>query len=176
MDLKNRFEHGEYVYADSIRFPDSLKYTTGRGRIVYGGGGIMPDVFIAWDSTWFSDYYVDIRRKGVMNSFTLEYVDEQRAELSKVYPSLDAFIGSFQVEGDVMDRFLKEVGDEGIEFDEEGWKASSKLVSYQIKAMIARNLWDINAYYEVMMAIDDEYLKAIELFSDEKAFQKLHIG
>jgi carboxyl-terminal processing protease len=63
-DFSERFEHGEYLHADSIKFPDSLRYTTKQGRVVFGGGGIMPDVFIPWDSTMFSDYYVEIRRKG----------------------------------------------------------------------------------------------------------------
>ncbi len=175
-DLRDRYEHGEYVYADSIKFPDSLKYTTGKGRIVYGGGGIMPDVFIPWDSTWYSDYYVEIRRKGLMNSFTLDYVEDRRTDLTLDYPTLDSFISNFSVEGEIMDRFLARVEDEGVAFDEEGWKASSRLITYQLKAMIGRNLWNISAYYEIMMALDDEFRKAVDLFGDEKAFQNLHIG
>ncbi|NTV82694.1 MAG: S41 family peptidase, partial [Bacteroidales bacterium] len=149
-DFKKRFEHGEYVSADSITFPDSLKYQTPRGRIVYGGGGIMPDVFIPWDSTMFSDYYVELRRKGILNTFTLEYVDEHRDKLNKLYPSSAGFSKDFIITAEMIDD-LKELAEkEEIKFDEKGWNASEELILTQMKALIARNLWDIDAFYEIM--------------------------
>jgi carboxyl-terminal processing protease len=175
-DFSQRFEHGEYIHADSIKFPDSLRYFTKQGRVVYGGGGVMPDVFIPWDSTMFSDYYVEIRRKGTLNTFTLKYVDQNRDALAQKYPSIDIFRKEFDVKQGVMDEFLKELESEGVKFDEEGFQASSKLIEYQLMALIARNLWNISAYYEVMMAIDDEFTHALELLNDDKAFQKLGVG
>jgi carboxyl-terminal processing protease len=176
MDLNKRFEHGEFVVADSIRFPDSLKYETPRGRVVYGGGGIMPDVFIPWDSTMFSDYYVDVRRKGLLNNYTIKYVEENRAELNEKYPSLDAFIENFNVDADMIKKFQDLAVKEDVKFDEDGWKSSELLINTQIKALIARNLWDINAFYEIMSVIDEEFNKAVDILEDKDIFQKLNIG
>ena len=175
-DLNKRFEHGELVVADSIRFPDSLKYETPHGRIVYGGGGIMPDVFIPWDSTMFSDYYVDLRRKGVINNFTLQYVDANRAKLTGLYPSVESFNFKFFVDQPVIDQFKALAEKEGVKFDEIGWKSSELLILTEIKALIARNLWDINAFYEIMSVIDDEFLKARDILDDNEIFNKLNIG
>jgi len=176
MDLNKRFEHGEYVVADSIRFPDSLKYETPRGRVVYGGGGIMPDVFIPWDSTMFSDYYVELRRKGVLNTFTLQFVEENRANLNQQFPSIESFNDNFIIDAAVIKDFMDLAEKEGIKFDEAGWKSSELLVNTQIKALIARNLWDINAFYEIMAPIDEEFLKAVNILEDKEIFQKLNIG
>jgi carboxyl-terminal processing protease len=175
-DMRNRFQRGEFIYADSIAFPDSLKFTTSKGRTVYGGGGIMPDVFIPWDSTMFSDYYVEIRRKGLINSFTLDYVEDNRARLHEEYHSADQFKNEFQTEGEVLKRFLDRAEKEGIEFKEDDWEVSELLIKTQIKAFIARNLWDINAYYQVMLIIDNEFNQAVELLQDEKTFRKFNIG
>jgi carboxyl-terminal processing protease len=175
-DFSKRFEHGEYVVADSIKFPDSLKYETPRGRVVYGGGGIMPDIFIPWDSTMFSDYYVELRRKGVLNTYTLQYVDQHREKLNGQYPAFREFNKGFDVTSEIVDEFKSLAEKEGIKFDEEGWKASESLIITQIKALIARNLWDIDTFYEVMSDIDDEYQRAIEILEDEQAFKKLNIG
>jgi carboxyl-terminal processing protease len=175
-DLANRYEHGEFVYADSIKFPDSLKYETPRGRIVYGGGGIMPDVFIPWDSTMFSDYWVELRRKGVLNSYTLQYVDKHRTDLLAAYPDSRKFNQEFTVSEPIIEEFKALAEIEGVKFDEEGWKTSEQLILIQIKALIARNLWDINAFYEVISVIDDEYGRAVSILGDEHEFRKLKIG
>jgi carboxyl-terminal processing protease len=175
-EFMKRYEHGEYVSADSIRFPDSLKYETPRGRVVYGGGGIMPDVFIPWDSTMFSDYYVDLRRKGVLNTFTIQYVDNKRESLHQLYPDFEAFRKGFIVTPEIIVDFKQLAEKEKVAFDEEGWKASGVLIETQIKALIARNLWDMNAFYEIMSSIDPEYNRAVELLKDDQAFKKLNIG
>jgi carboxyl-terminal processing protease len=174
-DFLNRFEHGEYVSADSIKFPDSLKYSTPRGRVVYGGGGIMPDLFIPWDSTMFSDYYVELRRKGVMNDFTIQYVDKNRQQLIHNYPVFDNFKKDFVVNDDIIKQFNELAVKDSVKFDEKGWKASEELIKTQIKALIARNMWDIDAFYEVMADIDAEYHKAVELLEDNKAFSKFNV-
>jgi carboxyl-terminal processing protease len=175
-DFGKRFEHGEYVVADSIKFPDSLKYETPRGRVVYGGGGIMPDIFIPWDSTMFSDYYVELRRKGVLNTYTLQYVEKHREKLNGQYSAFQEFNKGFNVTSEIVDDLKAQAEKEGIKFDEEGWKASESLIITQVKALIARNLWDIDTFYEIMSDIDDEYQRAIEILEDEQAFKKLNIG
>jgi carboxyl-terminal processing protease len=175
-DLFNRYKHGELIYADSIKFPDSLKYSTENGRTVYGGGGIMPDVFIPWDSTWFSDYYSDLRRSGVINRFALEYVDENRSDILKEFPVLGAFKSGFNLDQVMMDGFFDMAAGDSIEYDETGWEASGELIQYQIKAMIARNIWNISAYYEVMWDIDDVILQARQVLKDGKYFKKFNLG
>jgi carboxyl-terminal processing protease len=175
-DFSKRFEHGEYEFADSIKFPDSLKYETPRGRVVYGGGGIMPDVFIPWDSTMFSNYYVELRRKGVLNNYSLEFVEENRATLNDKFPTLALFKSKFIVDSTMIREFLALAEKDSIKFDEKGWKSSELLVNTQIKALIARNLWDISAFYDVMSPIDEEFLKAVNLLEDKDIFRKLNIG
>ncbi len=128
------------------------------------------------------EYYDDFSERFehgeylTLNTFTLKYVDQNREALAQKYASIDAFKQNFDVNDGVMDEFLKELEAEGVKFDEEGFNASSKLIGYQLMALIARNLWDISAYYEVMMAIDDEFSQAMELLHDDKAFQKLGVG
>jgi carboxyl-terminal processing protease len=175
-DFSKRFEHGEYLFADSIRFPDSLKFETPRGRVVYGGGGIMPDVFIPWDSTMFSDYYVELRRKGVLSAFALQYVEENRAKLNEQFSSLGSFNLKFIPDTAMINEFKDLAEKEGVKFDEEGWGTSELLINTQIKALIARNLWDISAFYEIMAPIDEEFLKAVNLLEDNDIYRKLNIG
>jgi carboxyl-terminal processing protease len=174
-DFSKRFQHGEYLFADSIKFPDSLKYETPRGRVVYGGGGIMPDVFIPWDSTMFTDYYVELRRKGVLNDFSLKYVDKNRKKLTEEFPTIDAFRSKFIVDPGMISDFKNLAEKDSIKFDEKGWESSKILINTQIKALIARNLWDISAFYEVMSPIDEEFLKAVSLLEDKDIFRKLNI-
>jgi len=175
-DLYNRYKHGELIYADSIKFPDSLKYSTRNGRTVYGGGGIMPDVFIPWDSTWFSDYYADIRRGGLINRFSLQYVDENRIHLLERYPDLKSFKTSFVVDDEFLKPFFDLAAQDSLLFDEAGWQSSGTLIRYQIKAMIARNLWDTSSYYEIMWDIDEAILQAKEVLEDGGYFRKFNIG
>lgn len=175
-EFENRMTHGEYVYADSIKFPDSLRYLTPRGRSVYGGGGVMPDVFIPWDSTIFTDYYVDLRRKGVFNKFTLEFVEKNRLTLNTAYPTLEDFIAAFSVDENMEKDFIAMAEKEKVPFNQEGWTISEELITTQIKALIARNLWDIGAFYKIMLVMDDEFKKAVEILNDEKIFHKLNIG
>lgn len=174
-DFAKRYEHGEYESADSIHLPDSLKYETPRGRVVYGGGGIMPDIFIPWDSTMFSNYYVDLRRKSVLNNFTLEYVESNRTSLTEKYPTLAAFSSKFTVDSTMIRGLLAMAEKDSVKFDEKGWKASELLINTQIKALIARNLWDVSAFYEVMSPIDKEFLKAVNILEDKDIFRKMNI-
>jgi len=176
MEFSKRYEHGEFLDADSIHFPDSLKYETNNGRVVYGGGGIMPDVFIPWDSTWISDYYVELRRKGLVNSFSLQYVDTHRAGMLEKYPDLDSFIRDFSIDESITLQFRNKSEEEGVPFDEKGWETSGELIKLQLKALIARTIWDISAFYEVMSGLDEEFGRAVNMLEDPETFRKLNIG
>ncbi len=174
-DLSNRVKHGELVHADSIHFPDSLKYFTPAHRTVYGGGGIMPDVFIPYDSSRFSDYYVDLRRKNVFNSFVLDYLDNNRKAIQHKYPDFNSFNQGFTVDDQMIDRFMNYAEKEGVKKDQKGFDTSRDEITYDIKALIARNLFDVNAYFRVISHIDDELQKAINIMNDKTMFNKLSI-
>ncbi|HSG67521.1 MAG TPA: S41 family peptidase, partial [Bacteroidales bacterium] len=176
LDIYNRMKHGELVHPDSIKFPDSLKYYTPSGRVVYGGGGIMPDIFVPWDSTWISDYYTELRRKGVLNQFTVQYVDNHREDILSSYPDVKTYIAEFKLDDDFMKGFIEFAEKMEVPFDEEGYKTSGEFLRTQIKAWMARNLWDISSSYEVFSLIDDGYQKALEVIGDESLFSdwKIH--
>ncbi|MCK5079451.1 MAG: peptidase S41, partial [Bacteroidales bacterium] len=175
MDVYNRMKHGELVHPDSIKFPDSLKYYTPANRVVYGGGGIMPDIFIPWDSTWISDYYTELRRKGILNQFTVQYVNDHREEILSGFPEVRDYIAGFAIDEAFMNDFFAFAEDKEVEFDEEGYEASGEFLRTQIKAWMARNLWDISASYEVFSEMDDGFLKAMEVLKDESLFKDLKI-
>lgn len=176
LEMKRRFDHGEMVHADSIHFPDSLKYSTKKGRTVYGGGGVMPDVFFAWDSTWYSDYYSDLMRAGVFNKYTISYVDSKRNELMGKYSSVEEYIDGFDFSPQIKEEFLELAEKEGVKFDEKGWEASGRTIEAQVKALIARNIWDINAYYQVIYEIDKELQRTVELLQEGQIFSQFSLG
>lgn len=173
MDFYNRYKHGELVHADSIKFPDSLRYETANGRAVYGGGGIMPDMFIPWDSSGYSDYYADIRRKGLLNQFTVQYVDDHRKDLLERYPDVKAFRDLFVADESFIKEFTEMAEKEEVPMDEEGWKASGELIQFQLKALIARNLWDVNSFYFIMVDYDDTYSEAVKVLDKGLLFSQL---
>jgi len=173
-DFTNRYKHGELIHADSIRLPDSLKYHTANGRTVYGGGGIMPDVFIPWDSTPLTDYYLDIRRQNIINPLVGEYVDRQRDELQKNYPDFTSFRQHFVVDDSIMTLFFDAAEKAGIKKNEKEFNASEKLIKIQIKGLIAQKLWDLTSFYIIANEQDPEVIRAMELIGDDKLFQKLN--
>lgn len=175
LDIFNRMRHGELVHADSIKFPDSLKYTTPAGRVVFGGGGIMPDIFVPWDSTWISDYYTELRRKGVLNQFTVQYVDDHREDILKQYPEVKDYIKGFNPDKQFMDEFIAFGENMGVTFDQEGYERSKAYLEVQIKAWMARNIWDVSASYQVFTVIDDGFIKAMEVMNDDALFDESKI-
>jgi len=174
-DFSNRMKHGELIHPDSIKFPDSLKFYTSNKRVVYGGGGIMPDVFIPWDSTPISDYYLDLRRKNVINSFVGDYVDKSRKTLKTSYPEFNSYEKNFQVDDPFMADFFTYAEKEGVKKDEKGYAASEKLIKSQLKGLIAQKLWDMTELYTIINQYDEEVLKAIEVVEDDALYQKLQI-
>jgi carboxyl-terminal processing protease len=174
-DFSNRVKHGELVHPDSIKFPDSLKFYTSKKRVVYGGGGIMPDVFIPWDSTPISDYYMELRRKNVVNTFVGDYVDRFRGKLKGSYPDFETFEKSFTIDSVFMAGFFTHAEKEGVKMDDKGYAASEKLIKAQIKGLIAQKLWDMNELYAIINQADEEVLKALEVIQDDAMFEKLKI-
>jgi len=174
-DFSLRMKHGEFIHPDSIKFPDSLKYFTSKKRVVYGGGGIMPDVFIPWDSTPISDYYLDLRRKNVINTFVGDYVDKSRQILKATYPDFTRFDKKFLVDSTFMNYFFAYAEKEGVKKDEKGYAVSEKLIKSQIKGLVAQKLWDMNELYAIVNQEDEEVQKALEVVQDDTIFEKLKI-
>lgn len=172
-DLAKRLEGGELTSADHISFPDSLKYYTPRNRLVYGGGGIMPDVFVPWDSTKYTDFYVDLLSKGVFNDFVLEYIDKKRKSLNRKYTSFDRFNELFTADYLLLEDFLSLARKKDILPDDDEFEISKELIQYQLKALIARNLFDFNSYFQIMTQIDEGYLKANEVMGNDSFFAEL---
>ena len=113
-DLNNRSKHGEYLTADSIKFPDSLKYTTPRGRVVYGGGGIMPDIFIPLDTSKYSTFYNELARKGIFGGFTMDYMETHREEMKAKYPTFEDYKQNFNIDDKLYDEFIQYAKKEGV--------------------------------------------------------------
>jgi carboxyl-terminal processing protease len=175
-DFKKRLDAGEFVSADSIHFPDSLKYYTPNGRLVYGGGGIMPDVFVPIDSTRFSDYYTDLVRKGIFNDFTMNFLDKNREELLSAYQEFDDFKERFFVDESIYNQFLEKAAESEVTRQEDDkYYYPDENIKIQLKALMARNLWDVNAYFQVINSLDDELDTAIELLEDGSLFSELKL-
>lgn len=165
-EITARYEHGELMHADSIRFPDSLKYYTSNKRLVYGGGGIMPDIFVPLDTSFNSDYFRDLLRKGVFNEFALSYVNANRPQLLQQYPTVAQFTSEFVVKP-LMTDFVAKGERLGVPFDTAGMTQSEKYIEQRLKALIARNLWNTSAYYQVINQIDPVVAKATEAIEGE---------
>lgn len=162
-----RFETGELLSLEKLDLPDSLKFTTNiQKRTVYGGGGILPDIFVPIDTTYSSEYFNDMLRKGAMNQYALTWVDQNRDMLSSKYKSSDEFVKNFEVSRDITDGLVKYVEKEGIPFVKEDWDRSFEAVSIRMKALIGRNLYDYNVFYEVVNKLSPAYMKAINVLHD----------
>jgi carboxyl-terminal processing protease len=211
-DLINRYNRGEMLSADSIQFPDSLKYSTLKEqRTVYGGGGIMPDYFVPIDTANYSLLHREIVARGILYKYGLKQVDENRAAFKEKYHSFDAFNKNFTVTNKMVDDLLnlykkdKSEGDSESEIEEikisiqgensrssvsemkeinvgnnttfeeklKDFEKSKPLIQAQIKALVARELYGENEYYQVINKEIAAYRKAIEIISNQKEYDKL---
>ncbi len=175
-DRSNRFKNGEFMHADSIKLPDSLKVKTLQlERTVYGGGGIMPDVFVPLDTSKNSSTYRKINRKGIINTFALDYVDQKRDELKMLYPDFADFKNAEITDEKMMADFYKACEKEEIEINEDDLKISENLIKTVLKARIATNLWDFSKFYEIYNDKEDEiFIEALSLI-EGKYLNKLKL-
>ena len=165
-DIGTRYVHGEFSKKDSISFPDSLKYTTPGGKIVYGGGGIMPDYFIPVDTNGVSMFLTTVVSKGLVYKFAFNYSDEHREKLSKFndWKSLDKYLDK----QNFMSKFIAFVKENGVEVDMNDVKVSKKLILTHLKGYIARNILDDEGFYPIIYKDDKTIKKAIEVLNAEK--------
>jgi carboxyl-terminal processing protease len=163
----------EAFSADSIVFPDSLKYNTlVNKRVVYGGGGIMPDIYIPLDTLQYSTYSGNLNRKNVIFQFISSYIDKNRKSLQAKYKTFDAFNRSFVVDAGLFDEMVAFGEKEGVHKDENGIKISGNYIKQYMKALIARNLFDDSAYYRIINDGDNVYEKAIEVLNNWEKYSK----
>ena len=163
-DLIERYNRGEMMSADSIHFPDSLKCSTlKKGRIVYGGGGIMPDYFVPVDTALFTKYHSQLSNKGVLLKVHFQWIDAYREEWMKEYGDYAVFCKKFELDDAMMQQLIAEGEKEGVKFDEEQYQRSESLIKLQLKALIARDLWDMNEYYHTINVVNESVNKAVEL-------------
>ncbi len=166
-DLFNRFMHGEFDSADSIKINNSLKYQTSLGRTVYGGGGIMPDIFIPRDTSGVTSYFSNVINSGVLNLFTLEYSDNNREKLSsfKTYQELYNYLKKQPL----LDKFTNYAVSKGIRKRVTLINISAKLIENQLHSYIVRNFFNDEGFYPIFLKDDVTLLKAVEVIEQGKS-------
>lgn len=174
-DMLNRFESGEFSSADSIHLPDSLRFETLRNhRPVYGGGGIMPDLFVPIDTTAYSTYYRDLVAKGVLNRFAITYVDAHRNELKAAYPDGEAFACNFNVDDAMIQDIIRLGEADSVAYNAEQMEKSSKVITTIVKGLIGRDLFDSSDYFRIVNPVlSPTYRAALDLINNEEQYQKL---
>lgn len=163
-DLVDRFNKGELMHADSIHFPDSLKFQTRMmGRTVYGGGGIMPDYFVPLDTMSYTKYHRELTAKGVIVNTNLIVIDRYRKDYEKRFPDFKTYVKKFEIDETILSILLAEAEKAGVQYSEELYQASLPLIKVQLKALIARDLWDMSQFYELYNPTDETVMKGLEL-------------
>lgn len=169
-----RFTDGEMMTADSIHLVDSVKFLTlVNHRTVYGGGGIMPDVFVAADTSYNSDYFRRLAAKNVLNTFTLEYYDRNRPVLSSKYKSFEDYRNNFEFEEDDIKAFIAKGESEGIKYNEDQFNISKEEILLVLKGLVATNMWETNEYYQVINKNDKVIETALNVISDKNRYNSI---
>jgi carboxyl-terminal processing protease len=161
-DIISRYNHGEFFHADSIRFNDTLKYTTPKGRTVYGGGGIMPDYFVPLDTTLTSHYLNELYTSTSIQEFTFAFGESHKEELLE--KGFDHFLHQFIVTDAMLNELIK-VGERNkVKPDNKELRKKEKLIKVHMKAQIARKLWSNEGYFPVLNETNEIFLQALKLF------------
>ncbi len=174
-ELLDRANEGEYYSLDSIQFNDSLRYTTRlNGRTIYGGGGVMPDVYVPIDTTEYSTYYRDMTAKGIINQFAIQYVDKHRKSIAKQYKTVKDFDRGFTVSDEMMRDFIAMGENDSVKYDEEKYRTSERLLKDIIKGLIARDVYGDQSAYSVIINHRNRDLKAAtEVLNDPERYRRL---
>lgn len=173
-DLLARFENGEMQHADSIHLADSLKFTTlVNKRTVYGGGGIMPDVFVPLDTTGNTLYYRSLIGRGVVNRTYIVYLQENRERLKTLYPDFKSFKNNFEIPENMLEQMLSRANELKIEFNKEEYQRSLPILKTYIKALIAGDLWTTNEFYQIIDTTNTSLQKAVEILQKKGEYERL---
>ncbi|MDR3367311.1 MAG: S41 family peptidase [Prevotellaceae bacterium] len=174
-DLYRRYTNGEVYSLDSIALPDSLKFfTLKKHRAVYGGGGIMPDVFVPLDTSNYTSYHAKLSRMGIINQFTLSYIDANRSTLRQKYKTFKQFNKDFSVSDSLFDELVAFAEKQKLPRNEAEISKAKHDISVQLKGLIAQDIFTSSEYYEVVYpSIDNGYQKALEMMLSWKNYEKL---
>jgi carboxyl-terminal processing protease len=164
-DLNIRYMNGEFQYKDSIKFSDTVKYITPKGKILYGGGGIMPDIFVPFDTAGVTDYLLNVRNKGLIYKFALDYSDNNRKNLEKIIKPED-FVRYLKSKN-ILTQFVSFAKAEGVAPNQKEINTSREILEVQLYAYIARNIIDNKGFYPILQQIDNTFKKAIEALSED---------
>lgn len=166
-DIEKRFKHGELYSADSIHFADSLKcYTLRRHRVVYGGGGIMPDFFVPLDTTQYTAFHRQLAAKSLIINASLKYVDEHRSELKRRYTSFDQFCRDFTVPKSETDAIIAEAAKQKVKpRDDKELQQTLPMLRTQLKALVARDIWDMTQYFQIVNETNHIVRKGVQLLT-----------
>lgn len=159
-ELIERYENGEFFHAENIEFPDSLTFRTKSGRKVYGGGGIMPDIFVPTDTSLRSTFLLELNSKGLLYEFAFNYSNSHRKKLEAM--DEEEFVKDFKINEKLLNDLIEFAVNEGITFKKEDLQRSVEMIKVQLKALIARNLWRDNGFYKVYNSIDPNFEAALE--------------
>jgi carboxyl-terminal processing protease len=177
MDVLNRYNRGELIHADSIHFPDSLKYKTlVNKRTVYGGGGIMPDYFVPIDTTTLTNLHRDLIAKGVVNRISISEVDKNRNALLANYPDVEIFKKKYEITPEMVDNLKQMALSDSIKWDDEQFERSRDFLFTQLKALIARDLYNSSAYFRIMNDENEIFKEAFRIINNEKRYNSLLKG
>ena len=170
MDLDKRYKHGEFTNQDSIHLSDSLKYYTLRKhRVVYGGGGIMPDYFVPLDTTKYTKMHRQLAAKSIVINQSLKFIDAHRKELKNQYKDFNKFLASYEVPSSLIEAIIAEGKKEKIEpKDEAELVQTKKYLAVQLKALVARDIWDMSQYFQVWNETNEIVQRAVKLLTTGK--------
>lgn len=170
----SRYFDGELIHPDSLNLPDSLKaYTIPNKRVVYGGGGITPDIFIPIDTTYYSDYYRDLIRTSTITGFIVGYTDRNRKDLLRKYKTFEHFNSDFTFSKETMNELIAAGEKNKVKFDQAQYDTSLQEMQRVMKGLVARDLWDMNEYYKVVNENDNAILRALSVINDPVLYAKL---
>lgn len=196
-DMLDRLNSGELMSADSIHFPDSLKFKTKAGRIVYGGGGIMPDVYVPLDTMVFTSLHRELAAKSCINQATLKFLDKNRKQLMKTYDvdtyrkaktrqiegkdfdyaamraGYERFKSEYEVPQEMIDLLIEKAKEAKVVYTDSAFQVALPIMKRQMKALAARDLWDMSEYYEIMNPVNEIYNQGLQALKDEKLFKKI---
>ena len=167
MDLDNRLKHGELTNPDSIHFADSLKcYTLRKQRIVYGGGGIMPDFFVPLDTLQYTKYHRQLSARSIVLNASLRYIDNNRKQLKSRYATFEQFNRQFEVPQSLIDEIIAEADKQKVKpQDDAEMKRTLPYLRNQLKSLVARDIWDMSEYFHIANDQNHIYQKGLEVIS-----------
>ncbi len=176
-DLAHRYSNGEFFNADSITFSDSLKYKTmANNRVVYGGGGIMPDIFVPMDTSVHYGYLNRLRRNNIINNYQLAYLDKKRNELKTKYPDFNSYETKYEITEEMIDEIVESGVKDGIAKDSMSLEFSKKDLKKELKALIAGNLYSRNDFYKILYKDDKAIAAALKVIENQQDYNKLLVS